>query len=97
MSTKALLKYLDSPIRVLSLSINDMIGYLTPFFIGALFDSLLILPVSGLIIIYFLKRLLRRLPQFYLIRYMYWVLPTQKYNKIVRVSWPPSSKRLWVK
>lgn len=97
MSTKALIKHLDSPLRILSFSINDLLGYLTPFFIGALFDSLLILPLCGFIIIYFIKKMLRRLPRFYLIRYMYWALPTQQFNKNMRASWPASSKRLWVK
>jgi len=97
MSNKVLLKHLDSPVRILSLSINDMIGYLAPFFIGALFDSLLIIPLCGLLLVYVAKRLLRRLPEGYVIRYMYWVLPTHRYNKLVHVSWPMSSKRLWVK
>jgi len=97
MSTKVLLKHLDSPVRILSLSINDMIGYLSPFFVGAIFDSLLIIPVCGLIAIYFIKRVVRRFPRFYLLRSMYWGFPTQRYNKIVGVRWPHSSKRHWVK
>lgn len=97
MKTKMLLKHLDSPVRILSFSINDLIGYLTPFFVGALFDSLLIIPICGLLLVYITKRLLKRVPRFYVIRYMYWALPTRRYNKLVRISWPASSKRLWVK
>jgi len=97
MSQKALLKHLDSPVRILSLSINDMISYLSPFFIGAIFDSLVIVPLSGLIVIYLIKKAIQRFPRFFLMRWFYWALPTSRYNKIVKISWPPSSKRFWVK
>lgn len=92
-----LFRHLDSPVRILSFSINDLIGYFAPFFVGAFFDSLLIIPMGGLLLVYIVKRLLRHVSRFYVIRYMYWALPTRRYNKLVRISWPASSKRLWVK
>lgn len=97
MNTKNILKHLDSPVRILSFTVNDLVGYISPFFIGALFDSLLIIPICGLIIIYFAKKLLRKMPQFYFFRYLYWALPTKRYSKITHIAWPPSSKRMWVK
>jgi type IV conjugative transfer system protein TraL len=97
MKTKVLLKHLDSPVRILSFSINDLIWYAAPFFIGALCDSLLIVPFFGLTLMYFIKRCLKRLTRFYLIRYLYWALPTLQYDKILRVALPSSSKRFLVK
>lgn len=97
MTHKVLLKHLDSPVRILSLSINDMVGYAGPFFVGAMFDSLLIIPLCGLLLIYILKRVLRKYPRFHFIRYLYWAFPTTRYNKLLRVDLPASSKRLWVK
>lgn len=97
MTSKVLLKYLDSPVRILSLSLNDLIAYLTPFFIGSFLDSLIIIPFCGLLMIYIAKRLLKKFPRFYLKRYLYWALPTSKYNNMARISWPSSSKRRWVK
>jgi type IV conjugative transfer system protein TraL len=94
---KGLLRHLDNPVRILSFSVNDLMGYMMPFVIGALFNSLLVIPTIGLIIVYFGKKALRRFPKFYLIRSLYWSLPTSKYNKLIRISWPSSSKRLWVK
>lgn len=97
MNTKVLLKYLDSPIRFLSFSLQDFILYCAPFFIGVFFDSILIVPLSGYIILYFIKKALKPLPKFFLMRYMYWAIPTKKYQKLLKVVLPPSSKRLWVK
>lgn len=97
MMHRALLKHLDSPVRILSLSINDIVGYAAPFFVGAMFDSLLIIPLCGLILVYLVKRALRRFPRFYLIRQLYWAFPTARYNKLLKVDLPASSKRLWVK
>lgn len=97
MSTKVLLKYLDSPVRILSFTITDIVGYLSPFFFGAIFDSLLIIPMCSLIAMYFVKKALRRFPRFFLLRSLYWHLPTKQFNKSVKILWPSSSKRLWVK
>ena len=97
MNHKVLLKHLDSPVRILSLSINDMIGYAGPFFVGAMFDSLLIIPLCGLFLIYLFKRDLRKHPEFYFIRYLYWAFPTARYNKLLKIDFPDSSKRLWIK
>ena len=97
MKSSVLLKHLDSPVRILTLSVNDFMGYVIPFFIGVMLDSVLIVPICGLIIIHFLKKVLRRLPQFYLVRRTYWALPTRRFNKFARISWPSSSKRFWVK
>ncbi len=97
MTHKVLLKHLDSPVRILSLSINDMVGYAGPFFVGGMFDSLLIIPLCGLLLVYFLKKTLRKFPRFHFIRYLYWELPTSRYNKLLRVNLPESANRLWVK
>lgn len=97
MSTKPLLKYLDNPVRIMSVTIPDLMGYVAPFFIGLMLDSVLIIPTSGWIILYFIKKILKPLPKFYLMRRLYWSIPTSKFNKSVKVSWPSSSKRLWVK
>ncbi len=97
MTHKVLLKHLDSPVRILSLSIHDMIGYVAPFIVGGLFDSLLIIPLSGLLLVYLLKKALKKHPRFHFIRYLYWAFPTERYNKWLRVNFPESSKRFWVK
>lgn len=97
MKNQTLLKHLDSPVRILSLSVHDLLGYAIPIFIGAMVDSLILVPLVGLFVVYFAKKPLKRLPRFYLIRYLYWTLPTAQYNKLARVAFPPSSRRLWVK
>jgi len=97
MKLRPILQHLDSPVRILSFSIQDVIGYLAPFFVGALFDSLFFIPITGLFVVYVIKRLLRQFPKFYLVRHLYWIFPTARFNKILRLHFPPSSKRFWVK
>ena len=97
MKLRPILQHLDSPVRILSFSIQDLIGYLAPFFVGALFDSLFFIPISGLLVVYIVKRILGRFPKFYIIRHLYWNFPTTRFNKILRIQFPPSSKRFWVK
>lgn len=94
---KKLLKHLDTPVKILSLSVSDIIGYAAPFFVGSMLDSLLLTPLIGLILIYLTKRFLRRYPKFYLMRHLYWSLPTARFNKLLKASFPPSSKRFWCK
>jgi type IV conjugative transfer system protein TraL len=93
----ALLKRLDAPVRFLSFSMNDLIAYLAPFFLGALFDSIFIVPFFGTAAIYLLKKVTKKFPKFYAIRYLYWSLPTKSFNRILRVNFPSSNKRLLVK
>lgn len=97
MSHRAILKYLDNPIRIISVSVNDLIGYIAPFIIGGICDSLFIVPITGLFSIYLLKRFLKKYPRYYFIRYLYWAFPTVRYNKLFQVDLPDSSKRMWVK
>ncbi len=97
MKSKALMKYLDNPMRFLTLSMNDFILYVSPFFIGAMFDSIVVIPLSSLIGIRLVKKSIKHLPRFYVIRYLYWVLPTTRFNQALNVNLPFSSKRLWVK
>ncbi len=91
------LKHLDNPIRVLSFSVSDLIAYLSPFFIGSLFDSLFVIPMGGLLIVLILKRLLKRLPKFYLLRFWYWGLPTRSVNRMFKSTFPDSHKRYWTR
>lgn len=97
MTNRPLLKHLDQPIRILSLSIPDLVGYLIPFFLGALLDHLLLVSAGGMISVYFLKRALKKFPRFYLLRSIYWSLPSSAYNRITKTSLPPSAKRKLVK
>ena len=92
-----LLKHLDAPMRILSFSISDLIAYAAPFFIGSLFDSLFVIPVFGVILVLLGKKLTRRLPKFYAIRFLYWFLPTRRFNRVLKVNLPPSNKHFWVK
>ena len=92
-----LLKRLDAPVRFLSFSIGDVALALVPIFLGALFDSLFLIPVFGLSILFFLRGALKRLPRFYAIRFLYWSLPTQRFNRFLRVKFPPSNQRFWIK
>jgi hypothetical protein len=39
MTPPFLLKRLDAPVRFLSFSMNDLLAYLAPFFVGTLFDK----------------------------------------------------------
>ena len=93
----AILKHLDEPVRILSFSIGDLVGYLAPFFIGSLFDSLFVVPLIGIASVFLAKRLLKRLPRFHGIRFLYWSLPTRRFNRMLKVNLPPSNKHLWVK
>lgn len=95
--SNAILKHLDEPVRILSFSVADLIGYLTPFFIGSLFDSLFVIPVIGIASVFLVKRMLKRFPKFHGIRFLYWSIPTRRFNRLLRVNLPPSNKQLWVK
>ncbi len=95
--SQLLLKHLDAPVRFLSFTTNDLIAYLMPFFIGALMDSLFVVPVVGAFAITMTKKALKRFPKFYGIRYFYWSLPTKRFNRILRIHLPPSHKRIWFK
>ncbi len=95
--TNPILKHLDDPIRILAFSIGDLIGYLSTFFIGSLFDSLFVVPLIGIGFVYFLKRILRRFPRFYTVRFLYWSLPTKRFNQMFKLNLPISSIRIWVK
>jgi len=97
MKSPSLLKRLDSPVRFLSFSMNDLIAYLAPFCIGALFDSIFIIPTTGMGLVFLTKKITKKFPKFYAIRYLYWALPTGAFNRILRVKLPPSNKRIWVK
>lgn len=93
----SVLKHLDDPVRILSFSIGDLIGYLAPFYVGSLFDSLFMIPVLGITSVFLLKKGLRRFPRFYSIRWLYWSLPTRRFNRLMKVDLPPSHKQLWMK
>lgn len=97
MTHRAILKYLDSPVRIISVSINDLIGYMVLFIVGGMCDSLFIVPISGLFTVNLSKKFLKRFPRYYFIRYLYWSFPTVRYNKLYQVDLPDSSKRMWVK
>lgn len=96
-SPRLVLKHLNNPIKILSFSLHDLALYLGPFFLGSLFDSMFIIPVGGLLIAFTLKRLFKRLPRYYIIRFLYWTLPTSKYNRLLKTVLPPSNKRFWVR
>lgn len=91
------LKHLDEPVRILSFSIGDLIGYLTPFFVGSLFDSLFVIPSFGIAFIFMLKKVAKRFPRFYAIRYLYWSLPAQRFNRMMKTNLPPSHKQFLTK
>jgi type IV conjugative transfer system protein TraL len=91
------LKHLDEPVKVLSFSISDLIGYSVPFFIGSFFDSLFLVPMIGIVVVFLVKRLLKRLPRFYGLRCLYWSLPTKRFNRMLGINLPPSHKHLWMK
>lgn len=95
--SNAILKHLDEPVRILSFSIGDLVGYLAPFFIGSLFDSLFVAPLIGISIVLVGKRIFKRFPRFWCIRFLYWSLPTKRFNRILKVNLPPSNKQFWVK
>lgn len=98
MSTShSVIKYLDSPIRILAFSIQDVMLFAAPFLIGSLFDSFLILPGCGIALIVIIKKLLKRSQKYMLVRLMYWKLPTRRFNKLFRTKLPPSNLRLLVR
>ena len=96
-STSPLLRSLDAPIRFLSFTMGELIGYLIPFFVGALVDSLFIVPTLGLLALMVIKKVIKRFPKFFAIRFLYWALPTKTFNRILQISLPPSNQRLWIK
>jgi len=83
--------------RILSFSVGDLISYLSPFFIGSMMDSLFIVPVIGIFLVFFIKKILKKFPKHYVMRWIYWSLPSKQFNKMLKTSLPPSHKRLWVK
>ena len=94
---QVLLKHLDAPVRILSFSIGDLIAYATPIFVGSLFDSLILIPVGGITLVLLVKRGLKKFPPFYAVRFLYWSLPTKRFNQVLKVNLPASNKHLWVK
>jgi type IV conjugative transfer system protein TraL len=92
-----LLKNLDNPVRILSFSVTDLIAYLSPFLVGSLFDSLFVVPLIGIVVVFMLKRSLRKFPKFYGLRLLYWSLPTVYFQRLFQVRWPFSNKQFWVK
>ena len=92
----ALLKHLDNPVRILSFPVSDIIAYAVPFFVGTLFDSLLIVPAGGIGLVLIAKKILKRFPRFYGMRFLYWSLPTQRFNRMMKIKLPFSNKRFWV-
>lgn len=90
------IKHLDNPIRFLSLSLPDLLAYLCPFFIGSFFDSMFVIPFFGLVGVVTTKKILGRLPRRYLSRFLYWNLPTAKLNRMMKTSFPDSSKQHWI-
>ena len=97
MKATVLLKHLDSPMRFLMLTINDIIGYVIPVILGVVFDSFFIIPICGVILVHRTKRFLRRFPNRFIVRYSYWAIPTIRFNKLMGTDFVPSSKRFWVK
>lgn len=96
-SQHVILKHLDEPIRILSFSIQDLLVSAIPFFLGALVDSMLLITLTGLLAIFFIKKALKKFPKFYFIRYLYWHVPTSRYNKLFKTNLPPSHKRFFVR
>jgi len=83
--------------RILSFSISDLVAYSAPVFIGSLFDSIFVIPVAGIVGVVAVRRFLKRFPPFYGVRWLYWSLPSNRFNRMLRVNLPPSSKQFWVK
>lgn len=96
-TTTPVINHLNNPVKILTFSLNDLIFYSAPFLVGSLMDSLVAVPLSGLLLVYAIRRLLRRLPRFYFLRALYWHFPTSKYNRLLKTALPPSHKRLWVR
>ncbi len=93
----AILKNLDNPTRILTLRLQDLIAYITPVIIASLVDSMLIVSSLGVCIVFFIQKLLRRLPRFYFIRLLYRYLPTRAYNKKMKTKLLPSHVRFWLR
>jgi type IV conjugative transfer system protein TraL len=95
--TNPLLRHLDAPVRFLSFTASDFIAYLMPFFLGALLDSLFVVPALGIGFVFLVKKMVKRFPRFYVMRFLYWSLPTRRMNRLLRIDWPASHKRIWIK
>ena len=92
-----LLKHLDNPMRVITFSVNELIAYAIPFFLGIMVDSFFFISCLGMGLVYMTNKYMRRLPKFYLTGLIYWSLPTSKLNKILKLNLPSSAKRFLVK
>lgn len=93
---KRVLNYLDKEMRFITISIGNLMSYSIPFVIGTFCDSLFIIPALGTILVFGFKKFAKRFPKFYIIRSLYWNLPTKRFNKLLKVSLPSSHKRFWV-
>jgi len=91
-----ILKHLDAPIRILSFSLNDLLLYALPIFIGSFLDDMFVIPLVGLLTVFSLKRVCQRIERFYLINMLYWYLPTTRYNRLFKTQLIPSEKRIWM-
>lgn len=83
--------------RVITFSVNELVAYAVPFFLGVMLDSLFIVSGVGMTLVYITNKYLKRFPKFYLMGLIYWSLPTTTFNKALKVNLPSSAKRLWVK
>lgn len=87
------IKTLDNPLRILFWNLSDFFMLVIPFFLGVIFESVVIVLI-GLVLRLFFKRLLQRYPQTYFKSLLYWYLPTKTLNRILKCNLPPSHFRL---
>lgn len=93
---KKILNHLDKEMRFITISVGDLMAYSSPFVVGTFCDSLFVIPACGTVIVFGLKKFTRRFPKFYLFRSLYWYIPTKRFNKLLKLSFPVSHIRFWV-
>lgn len=84
---------LEAPVRIVLLTLNELMAFLVPFLLLTfVFNSLIIGVGLGVVLVYSLKKFKGEQGQHYLLNLMYWYLPP-----IVRFqAIPPSHQRRYV-
>ena len=97
MRTPVIFVHLGRPKMLLGMKFSDAFLLGTFFYLGVMLSQLLLFSGSGLLVFYLKKKAERKLPKKYLWGLLYWVLPTEKFNTLHRISLPDSSKKKYMK
>ncbi|NGX50723.1 MAG: hypothetical protein K1060chlam2_00573 [Chlamydiae bacterium] len=93
---QVILNNLDNPMRILGVKITTLALFPIAFICGAIFESFFGI-LGALLVLFFVKGYIEKLPKFAVIRFFYRHLPTDKIFGRAAVHLLPSHIKKWVK